>query len=298
MLVVTSPRSVCRMMPTSPPSHVLTVDVASSGAWQLYLLASDGISLKCTQQPKTVQLSPRLSMTGAGCLAVGSSHVLLAATTTDDKPELVTLLWDLRYSVVIGSFSRPLPTLGTTSSDHTVALGLVAGRPSQVVLVVSPSVSPPTRKGKAKASSSAALRATVFLVPCNVPTRSSIASALGHAESTAPWLAPEPTSPVPDPSNEFAVLEAKREEMLNALEVAMTQASKEAIEKIFFDWSAQEAAATKRRQIEINKTRSKDPTAIQLNGTTEPETNNESELAAGGIQRPVGVRVISSPLLL
>ncbi|KZW04155.1 hypothetical protein EXIGLDRAFT_690793 [Exidia glandulosa HHB12029] len=267
--------------------------LTSSGTWQLYLLAADGTSLKCIQQPKTVRLSPRLSMTGASILALGSSHVLLAATTKDDKPELVTLLWDLRYSAVIGHFSRSVPTLGTASSDHAVALELVAGKSSQVVLVVSPSITPPRGKGKAKASSSATVRSTVFLVPCNVPARSSIASALGHAEETAPWLAPEPATPAPDPTDVWAVLDAKREEMLNALEVAMTQASKEAIEKIFFDWAAQETATLKRRQETRNKSdavSSSDPTTVKLNGTTAPhEADSDPERTTSSVPQRSGV---------
>ncbi|EJD53658.1 hypothetical protein AURDEDRAFT_180088 [Auricularia subglabra TFB-10046 SS5] len=248
-----------------PSGHISVL--RTTGAWQLYTLGADGPSVKLTERNEKVQLSKTLSLSGPSILAMGSSHVLLAAAEVGNDAGLVLLLWDLRFSAVLAHSTRPMPS-SVASKDGSVELQLAPAKGSQAVLIVSPPTAPAVRgKGKAKGGNNTSLRSTVLLVSCTVPTRSSIASALGHADRTARWLAPKPSAPVPGADDENAQLESKREAMLNALEVAMTQASRDAVEKIFFDWHAQESAVLKERL--ARRTKQKAGDALAMNGNAE-----------------------------
>ncbi len=136
--------------------------------------------------------------------ALTSSHVLLSAVTTGSVPEIVLLLWDLRYGVLLSQQSLSVPSTlprpkkhgavlqlltspaipPTSGSSQTSALNLNA------LLVLLP-VAERDMQTQAETSTGTRPRSTLLVVPLTVPTTSTIAAAMGKAHAGARWVSPK-----------------------------------------------------------------------------------------------------------
>jgi gephyrin len=169
-------------------------------------------------------------------MALSESHVLLAALTKQPTPEIVLLVWDLQYSVLLASHLMVVPSTLFYSKDAGIKLDLVpAASSSQALLVLSPSSS-------SKTTETTSPRSTVLVVPLAVPATSTIANAMGRANDGLPWLAqsnpaPSTTSPADD--------EAGHEKLLRAMRTALEQNNEKMANEAFFKWERDEVARLK-----------------------------------------------------
>ncbi|KAH9060923.1 hypothetical protein EDB87DRAFT_1808093 [Lactarius vividus] len=217
-----------------PPAYVLLISRASEsdGQWRSFELHSTS--------PESLQLLPILSpMTLSGLsfieksagattshrnattvstLSLGSSFALICGGL-EQSQDLVVLLWDLRYSVVLASHHFPIPANFTVSKTG-ISLKLIPASNSQVLLSLS---SRP--QGKSLKS-----RSAVFVIPTTVPATSTIATAMGRASSSAKWLVAPNSGPL---SVSFS---PERHNFLNKLRSTIRQNSPEAVDSAFFEW--------------------------------------------------------------
>ncbi|KAI0375953.1 hypothetical protein BV20DRAFT_985175 [Pilatotrama ljubarskyi] len=176
-----------------------------SGTWHaLSLTTSPSSALSITPTADPLRLQPlTLSFTApnraaeASLSALTSSHVLLAAISAGAQAEIVLLLWDLRYGVLLAQQTIPVPStlprpkktgaIVRLSVSPVSAPTLSAGKASTVqlngLLVLAPS---PERDAQ---SDSSPARSTLLVVPLSVPANSTIAAAMGHANAGLHWLA-------------------------------------------------------------------------------------------------------------
>ncbi|KAM5534801.1 hypothetical protein V8D89_011517 [Ganoderma adspersum] len=182
-----------------------------SGTWlALSLSTSPSSSLSIIQAAEPLRLqgltfigSTRTSE--ATLAALTSSHVLLSAVTSGSPMEIVTLLWDLRYGVLLAQQSIPVPSTLPRPKKHGAVLHLQVSPPSasgsnstkasavsmNAILVLHPS---PEREHQAE-SGSAAARSSVLVVPVTVPLKATIAAAMGKANAGARWVSTKPSGP-------------------------------------------------------------------------------------------------------
>ncbi|KAG6861980.1 hypothetical protein C0995_009164 [Termitomyces sp. Mi166 len=166
-------------------------------------------------------------------LSLGSSHVLLSALTDSSAPEIVLLLWDLQYSVLLASQSLPIPSTLSQVKDVTVKLTLVPASSSQALLVLSAHTTDAGRKIEGTS-----LRSSVLVVPFTCPAKSTIANALGQASSGAKWIAQTASSSVAIPSHDPA-----KAKVLSTMRAAMEKNLPQAANVAFFEWEKRESKA-------------------------------------------------------
>ena len=151
-------------------------------------------------------------------LSLGSSFALLCGGLAQSQ-DLVVLLWDLRYSVVLASHRFPIPT-NLTASKAGISLELVPASNTQVLLSLSARLQGKTSK----------LRSTVYVIPVTVPETSTIATAMGRASGSAKWLA----APNGGPSS--VSFSSDRHDLLKKLRSRIRQNDPEAADSAFFNW--------------------------------------------------------------
>ncbi|KAH9002207.1 hypothetical protein EDB86DRAFT_2898629 [Lactarius hatsudake] len=222
---------------TSVDGTVIEASCSSSG--YITCLQSDGqwrsFELHSTS-PESLQLLPitspmRLSglsfieksagattSTAVSTLSLGSSFALICGGLVQSQ-DLVVLLWDLRYSVVLASHRFPIPT-DFTASKAGISLKLTPASNTQVLLSLS-------SRPQGKSSKS---RSAVFVIPTTVPTTSTIATAMGRASSSAKWLVAPNGGPL---SVSFS---PERHDFLNKLRSTIRQNDPEAADSAFFAW--------------------------------------------------------------
>ncbi|KAI0254799.1 hypothetical protein BJV78DRAFT_1183009 [Lactifluus subvellereus] len=161
-------------------------------------------------------------------LSLRSSHVLLCGVM--QSQDLVLLLWDLRYSVVLASHRFPTPANLSTSKG--VSLDLVPALDTLVLLSVSSGL-----LDKSSQSCSA-----VFVVPLTAPATSTISNAMGRASSSARWLA-KPNA-LPNDHTQNASLDHDRRDLLDKLRSAIRQNRPEAADSAFFEWLENHSGST------------------------------------------------------
>ncbi|KAG6856986.1 hypothetical protein H0H87_011080 [Tephrocybe sp. NHM501043] len=231
------------------PDQILDLSCSPSGF--MSFLSRDGTwsSYRLTYKDSTVELSvvseplrltgltfpSKASTEGASLLSLGSSHVLLSALTASTTPEIVLLLWDLQYSVLLASQALPIPSTLAQAADVTVQLTLVPASSSQVVLILSPHTSDATRKSKGTPS-----RSSVLVVPFTCPEHSTIANAMGQASSGAKWIERETASS----SAGVAPHDPARTKVLSTMKTAMDKNLPQAANVAFFEWEKRESKAT------------------------------------------------------
>jgi hypothetical protein len=212
--------------------------------WQLFQLPSiDGISVDLSPHSDSIRLAsltfispsqPHRGRNEVSLLSLGSSHVLLAAISTASTPEIVLLLWDLQYSVLLASHTLPIPSNLSHSKDSNVHLDLIAANSVQALLVLSPTRIPDTKSH----TSSAPSRSSVLVVPFAVPATSTIANAMGRAEDGLKWLDRASSSPQPNPPD----IGSDREKLLDTMRTAMEQNRPAIANAAFFEWERVEMA--------------------------------------------------------
>jgi hypothetical protein len=151
-------------------------------------------------------------------LSLGSSFALLCGGLAQSQ-DLVVLLWDLRYSVVLASHRFPIPN-NLTASKAGISLKLTPTSNTQVLLSLS-------SRSQGKSSKS---RCAVFVIPVTVPTTSTIANAMGRASSSAKWLVAPNGGPL---SVSFS---SDRHDLLNKLRSTIRQNDLEAADSAFSEW--------------------------------------------------------------
>ncbi|CAK5279326.1 unnamed protein product [Mycena citricolor] len=180
-------------------------------------------------------------------IALNTSLVLLAAITTSPSRNVVLMLWDLQFSVLLSSQVLSIPSALSTLPKLYISL-----RPTQMsshaILVVSP---PPS----AEVSKSA--RSTIYAIPLVVPKMSTISMAMGRASAGSQWTVQDNEDEEPT-SGKGKILQQVRE--------SLSKNDIKAAEQAFFDW---EAAQTKTQEstVEFGHTLVRDLLLVALQPT-------------------------------
>ena len=232
------------------------VITARDGSWLNFQLDYTGDSLVPVSHSDSMYLASLTAISSLSLLrsrdelsllSLTDSHVLLAAITRDPTPEIVLLLWDLQYSVLLASHSIAIPSSLSYSKDTGIQLDLVATTSSHALLVLSPSQHPSSSsRGKiAETTSTTSPRSSVLVVPLLVPATSTIANAMGRANDGLKWLSPSsklsanPGSPNDDDD------EAGHEKLLHTMRTALEQNNGKMANDDFFKWERDEFARLK-----------------------------------------------------
>ena len=194
--------------------------VASPGSLSLRpissLLRLAGLSfIETTSETAALHRAPR----PVSILSLGSSFVVLCSGISKSQ-DLVLLLWDLRYSVVLASHRFSIPAKLSTLKGN-VSLGLIPASNSLALLSVSSGL-----VNKSPKTSSA-----VLAVPVTAPAISTIANAMGRASSSAQWLAKSEAL-----SNGHVPHAPFDSDLLDKLKAALRQNHPEAADSAFFEW--------------------------------------------------------------
>lgn len=155
-------------------------------------------------------------------LSLSTSLVLLCGCVAHSQ-DLVLLLWDLRYSVVLASHLFSIPTKISTSKGD-LSLELIPASNAQALLWVS---SGPLEKAQKICSA-------VLVVPVTAPATSTIANAMGRASSSAKWLAKSDVHPHGD--SPILTFDPVRRDLLDKLKAAIQQNDPKAADTAFFEW--------------------------------------------------------------
>lgn len=196
--------------------------VSSPGALSLRPMSSPlrlaGLSfIESTSKATTLHRSSR----PVSLLSLGSSLVVLCSGISQSQ-DLVLLLWDLRYSVVLASHRFSIPAKLSTSKG--VSLGLIPASNTLALLSVS---SGPVNKSPKTSSA-------VLAVPVTAPATSTIANAMGRASSSAQWLAK--SEALFNGNVPHAAFNSDRRDLLDKLRTALRQSHPEAADSAFFEW--------------------------------------------------------------
>lgn len=214
------------------------LSAARDGRWQTYHFRPDDDSVKIIPVAEAFSLiglsflSSSNRKGAVSILALSSSHVLLAGVTDTSNPDIIILLWDLKYSVILASQTLPIPSTLTQSKDISLNLSLVAASASQALLVLS-SAAP----GKAQASSQ---QSSVLVVPFVAPETSTIANAIGKAADSERWIKSSPASPAFGRASH----DPGRSKILETMKAAIEQHRPQAANEAFFGWEKGINAAT------------------------------------------------------
>ncbi|KAE9407182.1 hypothetical protein BT96DRAFT_874785 [Gymnopus androsaceus JB14] len=199
-----------------------------NGTWSPFELKATDDSLYLNLLD-TIRLSSLSFITSSSAessvVSLGSSHALLGGLTGPAfNREIVLLLWDLSFSVLLASRTLPLPS---NISGDKVSLTLVdALSSSTVLLLLSPASS---ERRKSQSHSAATNSSGVWAVPINVPPTSSIANAIGRAAAATPWLAVNGDSATTPHDTE-------RTKVLNEMRSAMDRNQPQNANTAFFEW--------------------------------------------------------------
>ncbi|KAJ7043095.1 hypothetical protein C8F04DRAFT_1073671 [Mycena alexandri] len=217
------------------PSGYLSI-LTRDGTWNSFQIESksDGISVYSAAQP--LRLAPK-SLTFLGkppdasldgeisILALNTSVVLLAGITSSPSRNIVLLIWDLQFSVLLASHVLAVPTTHSHLPKLSITLRLVTATSPQALLILSSPAS------DAQVKSTTPARSNILVVPLTVPPMSTIGNAMGRSAAGAQWL-------VQPNANE--TLGPARAEVLAAVQRAMADNQPQTAEKAFFDWEKSE----------------------------------------------------------
>ncbi|KAI0082514.1 hypothetical protein K474DRAFT_527095 [Panus rudis PR-1116 ss-1] len=219
-----------------------------SGVWHtLWLESRDQTTVSLFQAAEPVHLksltfnqtflhshSTSLSLScEISILPVGASHVLLAGVASGHSSEIVLLLWDLQYSVVLASQTVSIPSTLYRTKKTGIEIQLVGGKDENdhVILVLSPL---PTVDPNARSS--------VLFVPLIVPPKSTIANAMGHASSTVRWLVQSPS--LASVEN----FEPRQTKLLNTIRTALDQKRVDSADDAFSSYVAEQEKQARQQQ--------------------------------------------------
>ncbi|KAG5635014.1 hypothetical protein H0H81_012717 [Sphagnurus paluster] len=233
---------------------ILTLIAAQDGTWHSHLLESkDGsfLELAMLSEPFSLTglsfLTKSKSSEEVSLLALSSSHVLLTALTASPTPEIVLLLWDLQYSILLASHALPVPST-LEASDIMIKLTLVPASDSQALLLLSPHTSDSVRQDQTKTS-----RSSVLVVPLVCPPTSTIANAMGKASAGAKWIAQASSLALP-PTHD-----ATSRKLLETMATAMGKNLPQAANLAFFEWEKRESMGSAKSSVGESPNKSKPP---------------------------------------
>ena len=251
------------VFPFSSFSRVLTARTEPSGTWLAFSLStslSGSLAIAQAAEPLRLQGLTFIGTTRtseATLAALTSSHVLLSAVTSGSPLEIVTLLWDLRYGVLLAQQAIPVPSTLPRPKKHGAVLRLhvsppPASRPGSTkaspvslnaILVLYPS---PERDYQAEAGSTS-VHSTILVVPVTVPYASTIAAAMGKGNAGARWVSTKPGGPVAHGLGQIArggpELSAAARKALREIKTAIdgsANGSTSATEAVFFEYVKQQ----------------------------------------------------------
>ncbi|KAH9938085.1 uncharacterized protein B0H18DRAFT_1112274 [Fomitopsis serialis] len=146
-------------------------------------------------------------------------------------PEMILLLWDTQYGVVLAEQRFPCPLHLYRGKDRGTRMSLVASgsadEPSQALLVLHPA--------DASQDSQYERATSVLAVPLSVPKTSTIANALGRAAASQNWLRPDADSSQKPRTAHLALdlggLEPEQGRALKAMLEAQERGRTEEVEK-------------------------------------------------------------------
>ncbi|KAI0832732.1 hypothetical protein BC628DRAFT_1309590 [Trametes gibbosa] len=173
------------------------------GTWYSFSLTvspSSLLSITSAAEPIRLQAVTFTSLNRAGEVSISaltSSHVVLAAISSGSPTEIVFLLWDLRYGVLLAqqailvpsTLPRPKKTGAIMQLSASQVMPTDMKAPSvqlNALLTLTPS---PDRDVQADGASA---RSTILVVPLSVPVKSTIAAAMGRANAGARWVSTKP----------------------------------------------------------------------------------------------------------
>ncbi|KZT05551.1 uncharacterized protein LAESUDRAFT_655546 [Laetiporus sulphureus 93-53] len=165
-------------------------------------------------------------------LALTSSHVLLSGILTGGQPEIVLLLWDVQYGVLLTEQRCSVPsTLGRTR-HRGIHMELVAASDGQALLALSPS------GDSTRPNDGSALCSSVLVVPYIVPSTSTIANARGRAAAGQAWLKALPMKMSVQPGG----MDAGQAWLLSTLSGMLDHRKEQEAERVFVDWVKEQEA--------------------------------------------------------
>lgn len=217
----------------------------SSGRWESLQLLQQGDAFALSQIGRPITLTA-LSRRQSTIYALTSSHVLLASTTLSQPPEIIFLLWDVQYSVLLTERRHPLPS-GLPLDNLQLKLSIASK--SLALLVVRPYI-------KQKKS-------LVLSVPYAVPESSSLRNALGKAPFTQKWIK----------SSKGVNPGAVPEDLPKKLENILKEGHIETAEEAFFEWLETQARHSE-NGVQINGTGDHEESDV---GTSEGEHPKKGE---------------------
>ncbi|KAI0347456.1 hypothetical protein BDW22DRAFT_1351894 [Trametopsis cervina] len=235
-------------------ADVIDASCSRSGFISLLLRSGDWYSLQIeTPDFSNVALSkpsPPLFLKGLSFLAnapvvpaeevavasIGSSHVLLAGVTGTGSPDLVLLLWDLQYGVLLAHKTVPVPTSLNRNKKRGIDIELVvpSSQTQQALLVLSVKAGLTGINGTSHEdppSNDATQRSTILILPFSAPPTSTLANALGRATAGEKWLASKSAA-----KTSSANIDADQTKCLRHMHSAMDQRRVEAVDEAFFSW--------------------------------------------------------------
>ena len=214
----------------------MSCGLESDGQWRSFELAvapPGSLSLRPISSPMRlaglsfVETAPEaaalhLNSKPVSILSLGSSLVVLFGGISQSQ-DLVLLLWDLRYSVVLASHRFSIPAKLSTLKGN-VSLGLIPASNTLALLSVSSG-----QVNKSPKTSSA-----VLAVPLTAPAISTIANAMGRASNSAQWLAESEV--LSNGHVSHAPFDSDRRDLLDKVKAALRQNRPEAADSAFFEW--------------------------------------------------------------
>lgn len=233
---------ICALLKTS------LRNVDRRGLWSTFRIELESGSTSLRSTPSTLHLTSLRPITPApqpltdrssnelSLLSLGSSHVLLASIPSHTS-EICLLLWDLAYSVLLASHSFAIPSSVSFNPKEGISVELVYATSTQALLALCPKTAKTTSN-----SSAPKPKSTVLVVPYTAPSSSTIANAMGGAESAKKWLA-KATVASSNTKPVHAGMDAARANVMKTMRAAVEQNRPEAADATFFEWSEKEQKA-------------------------------------------------------
>lgn len=189
--------------------------------------------------PLSFTLPPHYPRGEVSLVGVGSSHVLLAALTKSATPEIVILLWDVRYSVVLASQTTTIPSSLHHSKDNPLHMEFVRATAAQYLLLLSPA--------NTAASAEKGTRSSILVVPATAPAKSTIANAMGRASLTAKWLVKDSTTLSKSRQSDE---EKSQHKLLDTMRKSVEKNTPTTASTAFFEWEGKRHAEWKQRHLD------------------------------------------------
>ena len=256
------------MFPRCKKWHVNNGLLEKSGRWESLQLLQQGDAFALSQIGRPITLTA-LSRHQSTIYALTSSHVLLASITSSQPPEIIFLLWDVQYSVLLTERRHPLPPYLSGLSLDNLQLTLSIASKSLALLVVRPYIT----KAEKEKQLATGVKSLVLSIPYSVPESSSLKNALGKAPFTQKWISSS--------KGGMPAYHGAAQDILKKLEQTLKDGHIEKAEEAFFEWLETQARHSS--------------SGVQKNGTGD---NEESDVGTSEGEHPKEVEGQSRKVIL